>query len=62
MVSQFTATTDGRRGWICLELGDLDQWIELIALPRHYGGRQWYFLCPLKAINPLETSGRTIFR
>jgi hypothetical protein len=39
-------TTDGCRGWIRLELGDLDQWIELIALPRHYGGRQWYFLCP----------------
>src|SRR5204863_2856919 len=25
----------------------LDQWITLIARPRNYGGRQWYFLCPV---------------
>jgi hypothetical protein len=23
-----------------------DQWIELNACQRHFGGRQWYFLCP----------------
>ena len=34
------------RGRLRIELGDLDQWIELVALARHYGGRQWYFLCP----------------
>ncbi len=39
-------TTDGRRGRLRLELGELDQWIELVALARHYGGQQWYFLCP----------------
>jgi hypothetical protein len=25
----------------------LDQWIGLIACPRHYGGKQWYFICPV---------------
>jgi hypothetical protein len=34
------------RGWMRLEFGSLDQWVELVSLARHYGGRQWYFLCP----------------
>jgi hypothetical protein len=33
-------------GWLRIELGSLDQWIKLVAKPRHYGGRQWYFVCP----------------
>jgi hypothetical protein len=33
-------------GWLRIELGALDQWIKLVARPRHYGGRQWYFVCP----------------
>jgi len=33
-------------GWLRIELGALDQWINLVAKPRHYGGRQWYFICP----------------
>jgi hypothetical protein len=28
-------------------IGKLDQRINLIAQPRHFGGRQWYFLCPV---------------
>jgi len=27
-------------------LGNLDQRITLVARPRHYGGYQWYFMCP----------------
>ncbi len=38
--------TGDRRGWLRLQLGTLDQSIDLEALPRPYGGRQWYFLCP----------------
>jgi hypothetical protein len=38
--------TDERRERLRIELGDLDQWIDLVAVARHYGGRQWYFLCP----------------
>jgi hypothetical protein len=33
-------------GWLRIQLGQLDQWITLLARPRHFGGRQWYFMCP----------------
>jgi hypothetical protein len=33
-------------GWLRIQVGGLDQWVHLKACPRHYGGRQWYFLCP----------------
>jgi hypothetical protein len=35
-----------RRGWFRIQMEDLDQWIDLVAEPRHFGGRQWYFKCP----------------
>jgi hypothetical protein len=34
-------------GWFRFKAGNLDQWITLIPRPRQYGGRQWYFLCPV---------------
>ena len=34
------------RGWLRIQVGALNQWIELISRPRHLGGHQWYFLCP----------------
>ena len=37
-----------REGWVRLQLGSLSQTIVLIALPRRYGGRQWYFICPVR--------------
>ena len=34
-------------GWFALKAGSLDQRIELHGAPRHFGGAQWYFLCPV---------------
>ena len=33
-------------GWLHIGIGDLDQRIILVARPRHFGGRQWFFVCP----------------
>src|SRR5262249_35222834 len=33
-------------GWFRIQIGQLDQRIVLVTQPRHFGGRQWFFLCP----------------
>jgi hypothetical protein len=35
-----------RQGWFRIQIGKLDQRINLISRPRYFGGRQWYFICP----------------
>jgi hypothetical protein len=43
-----TADMSGEHeGWLRIQLGKLDQRIILVARPRHFGGRQWYFMCPV---------------
>jgi hypothetical protein len=34
-------------GLFHIQIGELDQTITLVTLPRHYGGRQWFFVCPV---------------
>ena len=34
------------QGWLRIQISTLDQWINLSAMPRHFGGRQWYCECP----------------
>jgi hypothetical protein len=36
-----------RAGWLRIQIGELDQWVDLVAQPRHFGGRQWYFRSPI---------------
>jgi hypothetical protein len=33
-------------GWFRIQIGDLDQRIILVARRRHFGGLQWFFMCP----------------
>jgi hypothetical protein len=36
-------------GWFHFKSSSIDQWLTLAAVPRHFGGRQWYFICPTTA-------------
>jgi hypothetical protein len=51
-ISADMSGTDG--GWFRIQLGSLDQWVTLVSRPRLFGGRQWYFMCPIM----FEINGR----
>jgi hypothetical protein len=39
--------TDPSHGWFRIAIGSFVQQITLVSRPRHFGGRQWFFLCPV---------------
>ena len=39
--------SEGRHSWLRLQLPGLDQTFGLEWQRRHFGGKQWYFLCPM---------------
>jgi hypothetical protein len=42
-----TADMSGEQtGWLRIRVGRLDERITLVASRRHFGGRQWFFMCP----------------
>jgi hypothetical protein len=38
---------DPETGWLRYRTKGSDQLITLVSCPRHFGGRQWYFVCPI---------------
>lgn len=40
--------TEPHEGWFRIQIGSLDQRITLVSEKRHFGGWQWYFICPVK--------------
>jgi hypothetical protein len=41
----------GFEAWLRIKLGELNQWIALVPRARHFGGHQWYFVCPTTSRN-----------
>ena len=38
--------SDQHDAWLRIQIGDSTQQITLVSKSRHFGGRQWFFVCP----------------
>jgi hypothetical protein len=38
--------SEPNKSWLRIQIGSLDQRIILVARRRHFGGHQWFFMCP----------------
>jgi len=43
---EISASMSGTEGWLEIRAERLKQSISLTTRPRHFGGHQWYFICP----------------
>jgi len=41
--------TDPHDSWLGIQIGESTQRITLVSRSRHFGGRQWFFVCPHKS-------------
>src|SRR6516165_8164596 len=39
--------TDPSHAWFRIAIGGVVQQMALVSRPRHFGGRQWFFVCPV---------------
>ena len=46
-IGLLTSNMKGSEGHIRIQIGKIDQIIKLVAHERHFGGQQWYFICPV---------------
>src|SRR5262249_44910207 len=46
LITADTTGENGPYGWFRIQIGSIDQCIHMVAYPRFFGGRQWFFLCP----------------
>jgi hypothetical protein len=44
-ITAFAQTERG--GWFRIQMGEFDQYLDIVAQLRHFGGRQWYFRSPI---------------